>query len=135
MRTYVGNAKILGATIRNFSTNPTRRLDLIGTIPRTADVNKAIAEVRAHLAKVSNLAPDPAPEVRVLSVCEHHFHLAIRPHVSEPNYWPVYFDVVEGLRDVLNTVGPAAIGHSHGEGAEAAEGGEEGEGGRVAKVV
>ena len=52
--------------------------------------------------------------------------LAIRPHVSEPNYWPVYFDVIEGLRDLLHTVGPAAISHSLGEGAEAGEGAEGG---------
>ena len=130
VQAYIGNSKILGATIRNFTTRPSRRLDLVATIPRHEDPNHAIAEIKSHLAKIANIAADPAPEVRILAVEEYHFKIAVRPHVADVNYWQVHFDVIDALRDSVHSIVLAAVEHSHGEEGEVGEGagtGEEGE--------
>ena len=128
VQAYIGNSKILSATIRNFSTRPTRRLDLVAAIPREENPDHAIAEIKAELAKVANVAADPAPEIRILSVEEYHFNIAIRPHVADANYWQVHFDIIDALRDKVHSIALAAHDHSHGEEGELGEGAGGGEG-------
>ncbi len=43
VQTMVGNAKIMGGTIKNFSHNPYRRVELLAQIDHTVDPNDAIA--------------------------------------------------------------------------------------------
>src|SRR3954462_12491404 len=66
VRTIVGNNKIFGDTIQNFSANPYRRVDLTTTISNTVDHRHAIALLKERLPGVANVLVQPSPEVDVL---------------------------------------------------------------------
>lgn len=119
----IGNSKILGANLKNYNTNPSRRVDLTGTIRRDGDVKKTIEAVRERIAQVPNVLAAPAAEVRILSFNEEEYTLAIRPYAHNDHYWQVHFDVTEALQDLLCSLGMPAVDHAHGtdEGAEGAE--------------
>jgi len=122
IRTYVGNSKLLGDNLKNFSANPARRIELTGTVPRHADVHKVMAEVKAKLLTIPNVLADPAPEVTIFSADIFDIHLAVRPWAHNDHYWQVYFDTTDGLKDMLTAIGlhGAAGGHEGaGEGAAA----------------
>src|SRR5208283_5169239 len=55
IRNIVGNGKILGDVIQNFSTNPFRRVDLQAQLDHTADVHKVIALLKGNLAQIPNV--------------------------------------------------------------------------------
>lgn len=126
VRVTIGNSRILGANLKNYTVNTARRVDLTGTVHRTADVKAAIAEVQARIEQIPNVLKDPAPEVRILSFNEFDYTLAIRPYTHNDNYWQVHFDATEALKDMLCAMGMAGADVLHGtdEGAEAPEKGE-----------
>lgn len=121
--TYVGNSKILGSTVKNYSASSSRRVEMMGTLIRSKDVEATISEVKGRLLKIPNVLSDPAPEVNVHAFDKHCCTLAIRPYTHSDHYFQVQFDVADAMRDLLDGVSPHGHGwHEDGEEGEAAEG-------------
>ena len=121
--TFVGNSKILGATIKNYSTSASRRVELMGTLDHSDNVEQTMAEIRARLLKVPNVLADPAPEVNIHAFSHKLLTLTIRPYTHSDNYFQVQFDVADAMRGLLKSVSPHGHGfHEGGEEAEAPEG-------------
>ncbi|HEY1327381.1 MAG TPA: mechanosensitive ion channel family protein [Casimicrobiaceae bacterium] len=103
--TIVGNAKIFGDNIKNYSTNPYRRVDLTAQVAHSVDTADAIARLRAALGHVANVLGKPAPDVEILSFNERGPVLAVRPYCSPKDYWQVYFDTNRAIRDAFSAAG------------------------------
>lgn len=101
--TMVGNGKIMGDTIQNFSSNPYRRVELKAQLAGSADVGAAIALLRQRLASIPNVLADPAVEVAILEFNLVGPVLAVRPYCHNDHYWQVYFDSNQLLRDALGS--------------------------------
>lgn len=99
--TIVGNGKIFGDTIQNFSTNPYRRLDLKVQLSGKADALEAMKLLRAQLATVPNVLPTPAVDVEILEFTLVGPVLVVRPYCHTSNYWQVYFDSYKMIRQTL----------------------------------
>jgi small conductance mechanosensitive channel len=98
---YVGNAKLFGDNIKNYSANPHRRVDLLAQLDNSADVPKAIKLLREGIQKVPNLAQGVDADIEVLEFTERGPLLAVRPYTHNDNYWQVYFDTNRMIVDVL----------------------------------
>ena len=98
---YVGNAKLFGDTIKNYSANPHRRVDLLAQLDNSADVPKAIKLLQEGIQKVPNQAQGVGADVEVLEFNERGPLLAVRPYTHNDNYWQVYFDTNRMIVDVL----------------------------------
>lgn len=92
VQTHVSNGKVLGGTIKNFSANPYRRVDLLMQLNGAVNVQDAIARLKTKLAAIPNVATTPAPDVEVLTFTELGPVLAVRPYTYTDHYWQVYFD-------------------------------------------
>ena len=97
VHTLVGNNKILGGTIQNYSANAFRRVDLVAQLHQTVDVADAIARLKAALAEIPNVEKTPAPDVEVLSFTDLGPVLAVRPYTNTDHYWQVYFDANKAI--------------------------------------
>jgi small conductance mechanosensitive channel len=112
--TMVGNAKVMGGTIKNFSHNPFRRVELTAQLDHSVDPNDAIARLKAALPKIANVVETPSPDVEILSFNERGPVLAVRPYVHTDHYWQVYFDTNRTIRETFGAAGyPAAEAHLH----------------------
>ena len=78
--TTVGNGKIMAGTIKNFSHNPHRRVDLTAQLDHTVDPQDAIRRLKEALPKIANVVADPAPDVEILTFNERGPVLAVRPY-------------------------------------------------------
>ena len=105
IRTMVGNAKIFGDVIQNFSSNPFRRVDLQAQLSHSADPHQAIAILKTGLAKIPNVLAQPEPSVEILTFTLAGPVLAVRPFCTNQNYWQVYFDTNALIRDSFTTAG------------------------------
>jgi len=105
IRTIVGNNKVLGDTIQNFSTNPHRRVDLVAQLHHTVDPDGAMQRLRERLARIPNVTKDPAPQVEILQFTAAGPLLAVRPSCRNENYWQVYFDTNRAIRETFATAG------------------------------
>ena len=92
VQTIVGNSKIFGDNIKNFSTNPYRRVDLTAQLAHTVEAADAIARVKSAIAAIPNVLSAPAPDVEILAYNERGTVLAVRPYCNTKHYWQVYFD-------------------------------------------
>jgi small conductance mechanosensitive channel len=112
--TSVGNAKVMGGTIKNFSHNPYRRVDLTAQLDHTVDPGDAIRRLKEALPRIANVIEAPKPDVEILTFNERGPVLAVRPYVHTDHYWQVYFDTNRVIRDTFGAAGyPAAEAHLH----------------------
>ncbi|MFO1304705.1 MAG: mechanosensitive ion channel family protein [Burkholderiales bacterium] len=114
VQTMVGNAKVMAGTIKNFSSNPYRRVELLAQIDHSVDPKDAIARLKAVLSKIPNVEAAPAPDVEILTFNERGPVLAVRPYCNTAHYWQVYFDTNRTIRETFGEAGyPAAESHVH----------------------
>ena len=119
VKTIVGNGKVLGDTIQNFSANPYRRVELTAQLAHGVDPQAAIALLKPELARVPNVLADPAPVLEILEFNLAGPVLAVRPFCNNANYWQVYFDTNRLIRDVFARAGfPVPEHHYSLRGAE-----------------
>ena len=99
--TIVGNAKIFADNIKNYSTNPYRRVELVAQLAHTVDPADAAARLKPILAAIPNVLAVPEPEVEILTFNERGPVLAVRPYCNNAHYWQVYFDTNEAIRQTF----------------------------------
>ena len=97
--TIVGNNKIFGDNIQNFSANPYRRVDLVAQLNHAVDHKTAIYILKERLAKIPNVVTDPKPDVEILQFNLAGPLLAVRPYCHTDHYWQVYFDTNRVIRE------------------------------------
>ena len=105
VRNIVGNAKIFGDVIQNFSTNPYRRVELTAQLAHGVDVHTAMAVLKKALAAIPNVMPSPAPDVEILTFNLAGPVLAVRPYCNNKDYWQVYFDTNRLIKETFTTAG------------------------------
>jgi len=101
VRTFVGNSKIMGDNIQNYSANPYRRVDLVAQLHHTVDPKAAIAMLKERIAKIPNVLSTPAPVIEILEFSAFGPVLTVRPFCSNQNYWQVYFDTNRIIREAF----------------------------------
>ena len=108
--TMVGNTKILGDTIQNFSHTPYRRVELKCQLSGAADQAAAMKLLREKIASIPNVLQDPAVEVNILEFNLVGPVLAVRPYCNNDHYWQVYFDSNRVMSESLAAAGfPAPV--------------------------
>jgi small conductance mechanosensitive channel len=102
---FIGNNKIFGDTIHNYSTSPSRRVERTAQLAHTVDVKDAVARLKAAVAKIPNVAKTPEPLVEIVDFTTRGPVLAIRPYTHNDNYWQVYFDTNRAISETFGEAG------------------------------
>lgn len=105
VRTFVGNNAVFSGTIKNFSQNSYRRVDLVAQLAGGADHQAAITLLKARLATIPNVKTTPAPDVEILEFNLVGPVLAVRPYCHTDHYWQVWFDGNKLIREALGEAG------------------------------
>jgi small conductance mechanosensitive channel len=90
---FVPNGKLVGDNIINYSTKPTRRVDLVIGVSYDADLSHVKSVLEDILANDSRILKDPAPTIGVLELADSSVNFAVRPWVDAADYLGVYFDL------------------------------------------
>lgn len=105
VKTIVGNGKVMGGDIKNYTANPHRRVELVAQLAGSADLHKAIAVLKDAVGLVPNITKQPGVDVEILEFNEFGPKLAVRPYCHTDNYWQVYFDTNMAIADSLGAAG------------------------------
>ncbi|MEI7464079.1 MAG: mechanosensitive ion channel family protein [Burkholderiales bacterium] len=95
--TLVGNTKVFGDSVQNFSAMPARRVDRTAQLAGSVDPIDAIARLKDAVSKIPNVVTSPAPEVNLLDINLLGTVIAVRPYCHNDHYWQVYFDTNEAM--------------------------------------
>jgi len=102
---FVPNGKLVGDNIINYSTKPTRRVDLVIGVSYDADLSHVKSVLVDVLAKDDRVLKDPEPTIGVLELADNSVNFAVRPWVSAADYWGVYFDVHAAVKNRFDAEG------------------------------
>jgi small conductance mechanosensitive channel len=105
VHTIVGNGKIFGDNIMNYSQRPSRRVERTAQLAGSVNPQDAIRRLREAVAKIPNVLADPAPEVSLLDMNLVGPVIAVRPFCHNDHYWQVYFDTNEAIIRVAGEAG------------------------------
>jgi small conductance mechanosensitive channel len=105
VRIIVPNSGIFGSMIKNYSTNDTRRNDIVLGISYDDDIANAIAVVNAALSKDSRVLSDPEPTVAVSELADSSVNLVVRPWCRKEDYWGLRFDLIRKFKEDLEQSG------------------------------
>ena len=89
----VGNNKIFSETIKNYSSQPHRRVDTEVKVANGVNIQEAVSKLRAALPVVRSVLATPAPEVEIAKFTAEGPLLTVRAYTHTDNYWQVYFEV------------------------------------------
>jgi small conductance mechanosensitive channel len=101
----VSNGSIYTNTITNYSARDTRRIDLIIGISYESDLKKAKEILIQIIKEDPRILKDPEPVVAVFELASSSVNFAVRPWVSNANYWDVKFDLNEKIKLIFDANG------------------------------
>jgi small conductance mechanosensitive channel len=103
--TLVGNGKVFGDTVMNYSARPCRRVERTAQLAGSVDALDAIARLKVAVSAIPNVMQSPAPEVNLLDINLVGTVIAVRPYCHTDHYWQVYFDTNEAIVRVAKEAG------------------------------
>lgn len=101
----IPNGPLSTGSMINYSTEPTRRVDLSFGISYGDSVERA-RKVLLELFKADErILKDPAPFIGLTELADSSVNLTARVWVKSEDYWDVYFDMNEGGYNAFNKEG------------------------------
>jgi len=105
IRAIIPNAKVTSDNIKNYSTNGTRRVDLVIGVSYEDDLKRAQEVMERVLAGDDRVLKDPPAKVAVFELAESSVNFVVRPWVKEADYWDVYCDTTGRIKMALDDAG------------------------------
>ena len=101
----IPNGSITSGTITNYSTKPTRRIDLVIGVSYDADLAKTKQILTTIVENHALVLKDEPATIGVSELADSSVNLVVRPWVKTENYWPVYFELLESIKVELDNAG------------------------------
>jgi small conductance mechanosensitive channel len=105
VRITIPNAQINGDTVKNYSVNPTRRIDLVMGIGYGDNIGTAISIIERVITADERTLKDPAPTVAVAELGDSSVNLVVRPWCKKEDYWALRWDLTRKLKEELEAGG------------------------------
>ena len=96
---YMPNGQLAGATITNFSVEPTRRLVINFGIGYQDDIQKAKSIIQQEVEADARILKEPAPSIVVSALGDNAVNIAMRVWTSTSDYWDVNFSLHEKVKN------------------------------------
>lgn len=104
-RIVIPNSHITSNHIINYSTENTRRIDLVYSISYSDDIVKAKNVIRNVAVSNSMVLKDPEPVVFVNSHESSSINLVLKVWCNNENYWDVFYAMQEDVKIALDSNG------------------------------
>ncbi|MEL0644203.1 mechanosensitive ion channel domain-containing protein [Olleya sp. Ti.3.14] len=101
----IPNGSLSNGNIINFSTEGTRRVDLVFGVGYESDIKKTKAVLMSVLTANPKILQTPEPTVNVLELADSSINFAVRPWCKAEDYWAVYFETTEQTKEALDAAG------------------------------
>lgn len=101
----IPNGALSNGNIINYTSEGTRRVDLVYGVSYDADIKQTKEVMMNVLTSHPKVLKDPAPAVTVSELADSSVNFAVRPWCNVDDYWDVYFDVTENMKIALDNAG------------------------------
>jgi len=101
----VPNGTLSNGNIINYSTEKTRRVDIVMGVSYDADIKQTKDVLMKVLTDNPKVLKDPAPKILLSELAESSVNYKVRPWVNGDDYWVVYSEVMEACKIALDAAG------------------------------
>ncbi|MEP3838261.1 MAG: mechanosensitive ion channel domain-containing protein [Algibacter sp.] len=101
----IPNGSLSNGNIVNYTTEGTRRVDLVIGVGYDSDIKKTKEVLMNVLTSHPKVLQDPAPSVNVKELADSSINFAVRPWCNAEDYWAVYFEATENIKEALDAAG------------------------------
>ncbi|MBQ9685541.1 MAG: mechanosensitive ion channel [Oscillospiraceae bacterium] len=108
----VPNGDLTGATVKNYSREPLRRVDMTFNTSYDVSTADAKAAILDAIGKDARILSDPAPFVRLGEYKDSTVEYIVRVWCKNADYWDVHFDLNENVREAFAANG-VAMSYQH----------------------
>lgn len=105
VRVVIPNGAVYGDTVKNYSFNDTRRVDLVMGIGYGDNIGTAIEIIERVITGDSRTLQDPAPTIAVAELGDSSVNLVVRPWCAASDYWGLRWDLIRKLKEELEAGG------------------------------
>ena len=101
----IPNGALSNGTITNYTAEGKLRLDLVFGVSYDADIKQVKDLLTQIVTSHPKVLKEPAPTIRVVELADSSVNFAVRPWVKPEDYWDVYFDLTEQIKQALDQAG------------------------------
>ena len=101
----IPNGLLSNATVVNYSTEETRRVDIEFAVAYSSDIDKVLKVMRTVAEANSKVLQEPAPFVALLRQDASALVFVVRAWVNSADYWNVYFYLYENMKKAFDATG------------------------------
>jgi len=105
VHTIIGNSKIFGDNMVNYSHNEDRRVDCRAQLAHGVDYKQAIKILRDRLPGLAHVSKTMAPVVEIVEFNLAGPVLCVRPYTNTSTYWDVFFATNALIKDAFTEAG------------------------------
>lgn len=99
------NSSISSASLTNYSTHPTRKLDLVFGISYDDDMDLARRTLLDLVGADKRVLDDPKPQVLVTELGDSSVNLTLRCWLTNDDFWPASFELRENGKRAFDRAG------------------------------
>lgn len=99
------NSTIWGNSIKNYTRNGKRRLDIIVGISYDDSIDAGLGVLRSIIASESRFLQDPVPQVMVAAMADSSVNLQLRGWTSIDDYWQTLWDLNKRVKEEIEQAG------------------------------
>lgn len=105
VKVIVPNGAVWGGTIKNFSSNATRRVDMVMGIGYGSNIDHAIKTMREIIDADGRVHGDPEPFFAVGELADSSVNIIVRVWTNAPDYWGVKFELTKAFKEAFDREG------------------------------
>ena len=105
----IPNGSLMNANVTNYSSEPTRRIDLVFSYGKSADIDLVLNTMREVMARTDKVLQNPdAPFARLSGGTNEAMEFTARVWVKSADYWDVHARLTEDIAKALGKAGVPA---------------------------
>ena len=101
----VPNGSVINGAIVNYSRHDTRRIDHVIGVSYGADLQKTKQVILSVLEADQRILKEPGIQIGVSALADSSVNFVVRPWCKTSDYWNVYFDSLQGIKEALDKEG------------------------------
>lgn len=98
----IPNSPLSSGNIVNYSTEPTRRVDMVFGVGYEDDLKLAQQTIEAVIAKSDKVLQDPKPFVAISELADSSVNFTVRLWAKSEDYWDLYFYMQSGVKQAFD---------------------------------
>ena len=99
------NSVLWGASIKNFTRNGKRRMDIIVGISYSDSIDQGFEVLQRIAETETRLLKDPAPQIMVAAMVDSAVNIQLRAWAMNDDYWQTYWDLNKRVKESIEAAG------------------------------